>query len=64
MVVVIKEDEITVDSLLAALEKFGKIGKIGKTKSAGDKTLAKHYGKLKWGIDGLEYQKTVRSEWD
>jgi len=28
------------------------------------KSLAKHFGKLKWDIDGLEYQKAVRSEWD
>ena len=26
--------------------------------------LAKHYGSLIRGIDGVEYQKTVRSEWD
>ena len=26
--------------------------------------LAKHYGSLIKGIDGMEYQKTVRSEWD
>ena len=58
MVIVLKENEITVENLLAALEKFG------KEKSTGTKTLAKHFGKLKRNIDGLEYQKTVRSEWD
>ena len=28
------------------------------------KTLAAHYGKLKRGLDGVEYQKEVRNEWD
>ena len=28
------------------------------------KSLAKHLGKLKRGIDGLDYQKEVRNEWD
>ena len=26
--------------------------------------LSKHYGSLIRGIDGVEYQKAVRSEWD
>ena len=28
------------------------------------KTLADIYGKLKRGIDGLEYQKAMRNEWN
>jgi len=28
------------------------------------KTLAAHFGKLKRGLDGLEYQKQLRNEWD
>ncbi|MFT4203534.1 MAG: hypothetical protein QM610_06420 [Chitinophagaceae bacterium] len=28
------------------------------------KTLTRHLGKLKRGIDGLSYQKMVRNEWD
>ena len=28
------------------------------------RTLAAHFGKLKRGLDGLEYQKQVRDEWD
>jgi hypothetical protein len=28
------------------------------------KTLEKHYGCLIRGIDGLEYQKAMRSEWN
>lgn len=28
------------------------------------KSLAKHRGRLKRGIDGLGYQKAVRNEWD
>jgi len=58
MVFVLKENEVTRDNLLAILEK------IGKKKSPGGKSLAKHFGKLKWDIDGVEYQKSVRSEWD
>lgn len=27
------------------------------------KSLRKHFGKLKRGIDGLDYQKQVRDEW-
>ena len=30
----------------------------------GKKTLATHFGKLKRGLDGLEYQKMVRNEWN
>ncbi|MCU0341772.1 MAG: hypothetical protein MUE30_18005 [Spirosomaceae bacterium] len=28
------------------------------------KSLKKHFGKLKRSIDGLEYQKEVRNEWN
>lgn len=28
------------------------------------KTLRKHFGKLKRGLNGLTYQKRVRNEWD
>lgn len=38
---------------LQALRKAGKKG-----------NLSKHFGKLKRGIDGLEYQKKARNEWD
>jgi len=58
MVFVLKENEVTQDRLLAILEK------IGKKKSTGGKSLAKHFGRLKWDIDGVEYQKAVRSEWN
>ena len=27
------------------------------------KNAAKHFGKMKWPIDGLEYQKMMRNEW-
>lgn len=53
MVVEIKES--TQFDLADLLEKIKKQHK-GKKK----KTLAKHFGCLKRGIDGLEYQKTVR----
>jgi hypothetical protein len=35
--------------------------KEGKTEK---KTLEKFYGCLKWGVDGVEYQRAIRSEWD
>jgi len=47
------------DDILVALEKFGI-----KRKPGNKKNLMKHFGKLKWDIDGLEYQKSIRSEWD
>jgi len=28
------------------------------------KNASKHFGKLKWPMDGLEYQKMVRNEWN
>jgi len=59
MIVVLKENEVTRENLEAALKKFGKT-----RNSENKKTLAKHFGKLKRGIDGVEYQKAVRSEWD
>ena len=37
---------------------------LGKTKKTPHKTLGDIYGKLKRGIDGLEYQKTVRDGCD
>ena len=33
------------------------------SKESNKKTLRKHFGKLKRGLDGLDYQKTVRDEW-
>ena len=38
---------------------------IAKERKKGDKkTLEKHYGCLIRGIDGLEYQKACRCEWN
>ena len=39
-------------------------GLLGKMKKRKKKNVAKHFGKLKRGIDGLEFQKVVRNEWD
>jgi hypothetical protein len=36
---------------------------LSKIKKQCKQTIAKHYGKLKRGIDGMEYQKSVRNEW-
>jgi hypothetical protein len=30
----------------------------------GKKNLLRHFGKLKRGLDGLEHQNALRSEWD
>lgn len=35
-----------------------------KIKNLPRKNIAKHFGALKRGIDGLEYQKSIRNEWD
>jgi hypothetical protein len=56
---VVEVKEITQDNIIDLLGMFGK-----KIKKQGQNTLAKHFGKLKRDIDGLEYQKSVRSEWD
>ncbi len=49
--------------------------KVGSNKGEIDKAIhqlklkkkgfnaAKHFGKVKWDIDGLTYQKRVRNEW-
>ena len=34
-----------------------------KIKSMPRKNASKHFGKLKWPMDGLEYQKMMRNEW-
>jgi hypothetical protein len=36
---------------------------LSKIKKPHKQTIAKHFGKLKRGIDGLEYQKAIRNEW-
>ncbi|GHT02278.1 hypothetical protein AGMMS49525_05510 [Bacteroidia bacterium] len=51
---VVEVKEITQDNVEMLLAKFNKRPR---------KTLAAHYGKLKRGLDGLEYQKTMRNEW-
>ena len=37
---------------------------LAKVKRPQKKTLAAHFGKLKRGIDGVEYQKQMRNEWN
>jgi hypothetical protein len=51
---VIEVKEITPDNVEKVL------GKINKPRK---KTIAKHFGKLKRGIDGMSYQKNIRNEW-
>jgi len=59
MVVVKNGNEIKVDNLFEALEKLGKTVNSGK-----ENCLAKHFGKLKRGYDGLQYQREARHGWD
>ena len=35
-----------------------------KIKELPRKNISKHFGKLKWPMDGLEYQKMMRNEWN
>jgi hypothetical protein len=51
------------DNLERLLEEIKRKNKEHKVKGE-KKTLEKFYGCLKWGIDGVEYQRAVRSEWD
>jgi len=59
IIMVVEVKEITQDNITDLLGMFGK-----KINNKGQRSLAKHFGKLKRDIDGLEYQKSVRSEWD
>ena len=52
---VVEVKEITRDNITGLLVQMKRQEK---------RTLTQHFGKLKRGIDGLEYQKTVRNEWD
>jgi hypothetical protein len=47
--------EITQDSIIPLLN---------STRSRQRKTLGDIYGKLQRGIDGLEYQKQMRNDWN
>lgn len=49
----------TAEEIKKALEELQK----SKT-SPVEKNLKRHFGNLKRGIDGMEYQNTVRNEWD
>ena len=51
--------EITKKTGLAKVNATLKMLKPGKQFDA-----KKHCGKVKWDIDGLSYQKNIRSEWD
>jgi hypothetical protein len=58
MVYELKEKD-SLDDLLKKIKR-----KREKEAKKGKKTLEKHYGCLIRGIDGVEYQKACRSEWD
>jgi hypothetical protein len=36
---------------------------LGKMKKSRKQTVAKHFGKLKRGLDGMKYQRAIRNEW-
>jgi hypothetical protein len=52
-IMVIEDKAITAENIDELLSKIKKPRK---------KTLTEHFGKLKCGLDGLEYQKSMRSE--
>jgi hypothetical protein len=54
-VMIIEVKEITAENIDRLLNKIKKQRK---------QTIAKHFSKLKRGIDGLEYQKSIRNEWN
>jgi len=49
------KDPVTKEKVQQAIEKLNQ--------ETNKKSLKKHFGKLKRGIDGLEYQNQVRNEW-
>jgi uncharacterized protein YpbB len=51
---VLQVSEITQENIVTLME---------QSYSNKRKTLADIYGKLKRGIDGVEYQKSMRNEW-
>ncbi len=51
--------EITKETAVAKLNETLKKLKPGKSFNA-----KKHSGKVKWSIDGLIYQNSIRNEWD
>jgi hypothetical protein len=53
-IMVIEVKEITRENIQALLKKVNQTP---------PKTLSRHFGKLKRGLDGLTYQKSVRNEW-
>jgi hypothetical protein len=53
-IMVIEVKEITPENVQELLR---------KVKQTPKKTLSRHFGKLKRGLDGLTYQKSVRNEW-
>ena len=59
MVVRFNGKKIRVNNFIEALETHGKKVEQGK-----ESKFAKHIGKLKWDIDGVEYQRKIRDEWD
>ena len=55
MVVELNKDDISLENFIAAFEKLGKTLKPGNGKD-----ISKHFGKLKRGIDGVQYQREAR----
>lgn len=54
MIIEIKKP-VTKEKVNQAIKRISKEGK--------KKSLRKHFGKLKRGVDGMTYQKQVRDEW-
>jgi len=59
MIVRFNGKKIRANNFVEALDALGKQVEQGK-----ESKLSKHIGKLKWDIDGVEYQRKIRDEWD
>jgi len=59
MVVYKNGTETRVNDIMEALEVLGRKVTPGKKND-----LMKHFGKLKRGIDGVQYQREARNEWN
>jgi hypothetical protein len=53
----------SVEEVKKALKKFEQKRKLRKSKN-GKGNIAKHFGSNPGEVDGLKFQKKVRSEWD
>ena len=60
MVISLNGKEVEVEDILEAFKKLGKPIKLRE----GKRPLMEHFGALERGIDGVQYQREARNEWD